>query len=236
MAGRSPRSLARGTVAVGPHLFAPASSDVRRRAHDGHPLPELLTRQDEHGRSLGRRNPRRAPSGGACERQGQSPGQRAGPVSAARPGARVAGVHGGSQRRHPGDVHHGPSAVHVSLRRVGHADGRQPFHQRGERPPRRRAAVGSELEAAHAQLIDVHRHGAPLWPSGLHAKRHALFSAMDSADGAPPGRGRGRFCRLAAADGRRGRSPGGGSRRPAGRRASHTGGGGGLRRPKCGVG
>lgn len=58
----------------------------------------------------------------------------------------------------------------------------------GGAPAVRGAALAAQaaLEALRGSLIDVHMGEAQLWPSGVHEKLNALFSAVDSADGAPP--------------------------------------------------
>jgi hypothetical protein len=48
------------------------------------------------------------------------------------------------------------------------------------------AALGSELDDIRARLIDVHRGGAQLYPTGLNEKFNALLDSNDRADYAPP--------------------------------------------------
>jgi hypothetical protein len=46
--------------------------------------------------------------------------------------------------------------------------------------------IRNELDDIRRKLIDVHRSGAQLYPTGLHEKFNALLDSNDRADSAPP--------------------------------------------------
>ncbi|MFN8593180.1 MAG: glycosyl hydrolase [Thermomicrobiales bacterium] len=62
------------------------------------------------------------------------------------------------------------------------------WEKRGDAPAVQQAAATArtELDAVRGILIDVHRRGAQLWPTGLHEKFSALLESVDGADYAPP--------------------------------------------------